>query len=460
MALYPPVPARSVRGGAGGFAGTLCGIPRMDVRADEGGGKLDRAGSLADAVLYEGYLLYPYRRSSAKNRVRWQFGVLAPRPWIAEHGWDDGGVAGSVESWYQQVECLVDATPRVTLRVRLRFLQSQRKRVETAEHVEVPRLDVDGDVHVSFDEAMPRQAEVTASLAELRNGASVTGEVVCAGTEEAVPILDGAGAHRGRIVRSSVPVRALLTLRAAPPHPAPLTRIQVRVENTATLMPESREEALQHALLSTHTVLAVDGGGFVSLLDPPEGAREAVRACRNVHAFPVLLGDPGSSDVMLAAPIILYDHPKVAPESPGDLFDATEIDEILSLRTLTLTDEEKREARATDPRAAAIVDRVESMPPEVMERLHGAIRSLHPVATDAPAERVVRGSVVRLRPRSQGADPHDMFLSGRSARVENILDDYDGSRHVVVSLLDDPLDDIGPHYGRLRHFRPDEVEPL
>ncbi|MBV8995805.1 MAG: hypothetical protein JO287_19360 [Pseudonocardiales bacterium] len=83
---------------------------------------------------------------------------------------------------------------------------------------------------------------------------------------------------------------------------------------------------------------------------------------------------------MLSSPILMdYDYPQVSPESPGDLFDATEIDEILSLRTLTLTDDEKLEARATDPRAAAIIDRVEEFPQEVLERLHGAIRSLRPV---------------------------------------------------------------------------------
>jgi hypothetical protein len=97
----------------------------------------------------------------------------------------------------------------------------------------------------------------------------------------------------------------------------------------------------------------------------------------------VLIGDPDHRDVMLSSPILMdCDYPQVSPESPGDLFDATEIDEILSLRTLTLTDEEKREARATDPRAAAIIDRVEVIPREVLERLHGAVRSLHPMRTD------------------------------------------------------------------------------
>ena len=87
--------------------------------------------------------------------------------------------------------------------------------------------------------------------------------------------------------------------------------------------------------------------------------------------------------------LFLYDYPQIAPESPGDLYDATEIDEILTLRTMTLTDEEKREARATDPRAAAIIDRVDDMPPEILDRLHGAVRYLRAATlsrSDASAE--------------------------------------------------------------------------
>ncbi|HJT04767.1 MAG TPA: hypothetical protein VJ757_14245 [Pseudonocardiaceae bacterium] len=104
------------------------------------------------------------------------------------------------------------------------------------------------------------------------------------------------------------------------------------------------------------------------MLDPSEWAA-ATKQCRNVHTFPVLAGDPHNRDVMLSSPILMdYAYPQVSPESPGDLFDATEIDEILSLRTLTLTDDEKLEARATDPRAAAIIDRVEEFPQEVLER--------------------------------------------------------------------------------------------
>jgi hypothetical protein len=295
--------------------------------------------------------------------------------------------------------------------------------------------------------------------------------------------------------------------------------------------------------MATHTMIGGDGVEFLSLIEPPREYEEYAKACRNLYTFPVLGGAAGSRDAMLSSPIILSDHPQVAPESPGDLHDAAEIDEILTLRTLLLTDEEKREARATDRRAAEILDRVETMPPEVFARLHGAIRSLSPApplrpptaavgeAVDAPARPalvavgeavdpsarpvmvavgeavdpsarpataavgdvvgigtrtsvpwwqeggddglspstdsvlvdgvpVVGGSAVRLRPAGRGADAQDMFLAGRTARVEAVFHDVDGSVHVAVALDDDPAAELNSWYGRFLYFRPHELQPL
>ena len=122
--------------------------------------------------------------------------------------------------------------------------------------------------------------------------------------------------------------------------------------------------------------------------DPPEWAAAAVAGCQNTGTWPVLAGPAGCRDLMLSSPVILYDHPEIAAESPGDLFDATEIDEILTLRTLALTEAEKREARATDDRVAQLFDRLDDLPPEMLERMHGAIRYLRSApagATRSPA---------------------------------------------------------------------------
>src|SRR5206468_12381717 len=132
-----------------------------------------------------------------------------------------------------------------------------------------------------------------------------------------------------------------------------------------------REEALRRAFCSTHAVLRTAHGEFVSLTDPPDDLREAAAACRNEGAWPVLVEDRRT---MLASPIILEDFPRIAPESPGDLFDGGEIDELLTLNVLSLTDEEKAEMRATDPRAREILERSEALTGEQLLRLHGAVR--------------------------------------------------------------------------------------
>jgi hypothetical protein len=428
--------------------------------------------AVAEAILYEGYLLYPYRKSAGKNRLRWQFGVLAPRQWAERNLPPDEGVAGSAESWFQQTECLMEPRgSQATVSLRLRFLHAQRRMVE--EHAEdggfrpVRELEAGGRLLLSFDEAVPVERDFACRVAALAAGpAEFIVEVP--GWEGVEDVREADGQPRGRVIRRRSPMTIAVRVSAARVEaPFPLTRIRVRTENVSAGVPAgaSREEALTRALLAAHTFIAAGGGRLVSLLDPPEWAKEAVRGCSNVHTMPVLAGQAGSSDLMLSSPIILYDYPRVAPESPGDLFDAGEIDEILSLRALTLTEAEKREARATDPRAAEILDRVEVTGPDVFARLHGTIR---PEADAKPPDSAVvivagiaigKGSRVRLQPRARGTDAHDMFLAGRHAVVEDVLTDVDGSRFVAVSVEDDPAADLQRVLGRFFHFSPDEIQP-
>lgn len=342
---------------------------------------------MADAVLYEGYLLYPYRRSSGKNRVRWQFGVLAPRGWIEARGPVKEGVAGSVDGWRQRTECLLEASASARLRVRLRFLQLQRRSVRQrgagGEFVEVDEVEVGGERHLTFDEAVPHQLDLTVDLAEL--GGQERAELLTVAGSEETEQLGDAGNDAVTVTRTRWPLSARVRLSLSDaPTPFPLRRLRIDVENAVTgqAVEVPRAEVLRRCLVATHCLLSVRDGAFLSLLDPPAWAGAAARECANLRTFPVLAGDGDRRDVVLSSPIIMYDHPRVAPESPGDMFDACEIDEILALRTLTLTDEEKREARATDPRSRAVVDRVDVLPQEVFARLHGAVRALRPVAAD------------------------------------------------------------------------------
>lgn len=424
----------------------------------------DGALEIADAVLYEGYVLYPYRRSSGKNRVRWQFGVLAPEPWIAAQGVPDShSVAGSVESSFAQTECLLDGPADGTLTVRLRFLQLLDKAVQRetddGRFEPVDELAADGRRHLSFEEARPHDIDVVVALGAGRHERTV--EVAGERLTERIP--------GGRVVRTCWPLTARVCVSADRlSAPFPLTRVRVRVDNAVRDVAPgaARSVALRRSLLATHLLLTADHE-FVSLLEPPEWATPGARGCRNVHTYPVLVGPPGSRRVLLSAPIILYDYARVAPESAGDLHDGGEIDEILTLRTLTLTDAEKEEARATDPRTAAIVDRVDTMPPELLSRLHGAVRSLRPTPQPRPEEDSVRvagaavgrGSQVILRPRGR-KDAHDMFLAGRVATVAAVFVDMEGEKQVAVTVDDDPAAELHEWYGRYFYFSPDEVEPV
>jgi hypothetical protein len=441
------------------------------------------ARKVADAVLYEGYLLYPYRASAAKNQARWQFGVLMPRLW-SEHGPD--------EPWATQTECLLEPEEATTVRVLVRFLHVQAKTVEVVDveagtFHEADTLPVDGSELVPWDEAAELEVAVEAPLARLLEG-ELTTPFERPGGRRVEPVHSAAGHLAGRTVRRRWPVLGSVKLSAERLEgPYGLVRLRLVLENaTAWNDPGAdRSVALRHSLVAAHSLIGIDQGVFLSLLDPPEWAKPAAEACQNLHTWPVLIGDEGRRDAMLSSPIILYDHPTIAPESPGDLFDATEIDEILTLRTMALTEDEKREARATDERAAAIIDRVDNMPPELLERLHGAVRYLKEVEGteeeepelvpwwDPGADRTVspetdgvvvagvtvaRGSRVRLRP-GQRADAQDMFLAGRLATVEAVFLDVDGNRHLAVTLDEDPAADLQRWHGRFLYFSPDEVEP-
>ena len=308
----------------------------------------------------------------------------------------------------------------------------------------------------------------------MSGGAARDTPVAVEGGEE-VEALPGGGS----VVRRRRPLRAVVGV-GTERHGA-FTRLSVTVRNDHPDRPGTPEDATRTSLLGAHLLVVADGCGFVSTIDPPREARAIAEGLRQDRCWPFLAGDEGDTDLLLGSPIILYDHPQVAAESAGALFDATEIDEILTLRVLTMTDEEKAEARATDPRAAALVDRCEAMTPADLQQLHGVFRDPHgpagsgappwwDPATDASVDpgsdtvlvggvRVGTGSRVRLHPQRR-ADAQDLFLDGRAARVTGVLFDVDGGTHVAVVLEDDPAADLHEWYGRYSYFAPDEIEPL
>jgi hypothetical protein len=355
---------------------------------------MDPVEAIARTLLYEGYALYPYRADALKNRHRWTLGGLVPRT----HG----------EPWFLQAECLLSGTQEATLSVSLRFLRP----------IAQPGIDWQEAVEEQFTAPdMPVVGLIPRPVAwqyQSDSGTTcVTARVECSAEEF----------ESGRF------------------------RLRVRVENATPGGDVTRTGLAARTLASAHVVLKVRGGRFVSLTDPPADLKLVADRCRNVGVWPVLVGDPARCNTVLASPVILEDFPRVAPESPGDFFDGTEIDEMLALRIRTLTDDEKRMMADLDPRTRTLLQRVEGLSDDDLSRLHGAARTPRP------------GDRVRLRPTGR-ADALDLVLAGKAATVASVETDFEGNTHVAVTVDDDPGRDLGATGmpGHRFFFRPDELE--
>ncbi len=451
---------------------------------------MEHARAVADAVLYEGYLLYPYRASSGKNQCRWQFGVLGP-PGASDAGHGEDPALAS-----QFVIRLDSENAPAQVSVQVRFLQLQKR---FAQQVgadgscrDVGELVVGARSWLSWDEAVEREV----SVGPVRLDALLTGyheEILVPGGRDVEEVLDDAGIPAGRLLRDRCELRARLSagieLISGAGGVSTLMRVTVRLENAADAAAD-KHAAIASSFIGAHLLLEAQGCRFVSMTDPPAEVADAAAACQQHRCWPILAGPRGDDSVLLVSPIILDDHPELAPQSAGALFDSTEIDEILTLRVMTLTDEEKAAARATDPRAAEIIDRCDAMSPEAMQQLHGVLRDPHALAdvdlsgsfgfdaevpwwdpavdaSVAPETDIVvvngiavaAGSIVRIHP-SRRADAQDLFFANQVARVAAVHSDVDGETHVAVILVDDPAAELHDWYGRYLYFAPDELEPL
>lgn len=454
---------------------------------------LEQVRTVADAVLYEGYLLYPYRASSGKNQARWQFGVLGP-PGAAQ--------AGFGEEPSMSMQCLLRKRDgQASVQVHLRCLQLQVRQVQardpSGEFRSVADLTVDGRSVLSWEEAV----ECAVALPPVPSLEPSDTPVEFAGGQDVEDLLGADGSVVGRIVRTRQALQA--TVRCHGAAIEGLVRLTVTVTNAHSDPVEDKQKAIETSLIGAHLILHASDGDFLSVIDPPAEASEAAASCQQHRCWPVLAGSDQRCDMVLGAPIILYDYPHVAQQSRGEMFDATEIDEILTLRVLTMTEQEKAEARATDPRAREVIDRCEAMTMGDLQQLHGILRDPH--AAPVPSERaepaptepaeslradpfdtggvprwdpeaeaeinpdtdsvlvngvaVSRGSLVRVHP-CRRADAQDLFFADQVARVTAVLQDLDGAVHVALVLVDDPAADLHEWYGRYFYFAPEEIEPL
>jgi hypothetical protein len=423
----------------------------------------DLLEEIADAVMFEGYVLYPYRASAMKNRFRWQFGVLVPRAF--------GGSSG--EPSHAQTECLVECGADASVTIKVRCLHLQRRTVEewigvSREWRACDRVSLGGVDLVAWDEATIEtvMSPPLPLVALAEQAYSLPFEFAAATEYEVVCQADGAPAARARRERW----RLSGSVRVASERVrADLMKLRVRIDNTTEPVSagDGRDAALRQSLLGCHTLLHVHDGRFVSLIDPPEEVATIAKSCVNEYTWPVLGGPAGTRDLVLSAPIILYDHPVIAPESRDRFCDATEIDEMLALRIQTLTDDERHEAAATDVHAGRIVHRAVDAGDSA---LHGAIRSFEellnaPLSSDGRQSveidgvRVTSGSKVCLRPQKR-SDSMDMFLCGRIATVSAVHRDLENRAYLAVTIDGDPGADLHEAYGRFFYFFPEEVEPV
>jgi hypothetical protein len=341
---------------------------------------------VVNAVLYEGYILYPYR-PSVKNRQRGTFGTLGPPAFCEVHP--------GADTCYMQTECLVSGDPNTQIEATVRFLHMTDRKIG-AFHEPQTELEPGRELKMHFvdsiqsgkrllqawQEACERTIDVPHIRASDLLAQPVHREFEFSGQRQREPINANDGTISGTVIREQCTVRGTIDLTLTAVDDG-LYRLTVRIANATEIaapVEVDRDAALLCSLVSTHCVLGVAGGDFVSLFDPPDRWRAAAAACRNLGAWPVLVGAAGELDTMLSSPIILYDYPQIAPESMGDLFDGTEIDEILTLRILTLTDDEKLAMSSIDERAQSLLQRTESAARNQLMQLHGTLRDVRPLA--------------------------------------------------------------------------------
>jgi hypothetical protein len=386
---------------------------------------------LVRSLLYEGYALYPYT-PGVKNATPTPFGIVYPP-----------GYAESQPAAFSmlRLEAVLGGEPDARLSGTVLFLQATGARHEARERsLELGPL----------------------TLAELARG----------------PVRQSFGfpADDGAELRGRVAMRAELLSPT-------MARIRLCVHNETEPAADpaelSRAEALRHSLISTHPLLEVEGGHFISPLEREGERGEAALASEPVNTFPVLVG--GEDRAVLGAAIMLPDHPELAPESLGNLFDNTEIEEALLLHVHALSDEERKEISGQDPAVREMIDRAAATTGEEILGLHGRLTYAEPEAQAtngrppspppgldeikgerevAAAGRTVRlGDKIVLRPGTEG-DVYDKILDGRTATVERIYRGYDERVYLGVTVDDDPGQELLRETGRFLFFFADEVEPV
>jgi hydrogenase maturation protease len=339
----------------------------------------------------------------------------------------------------------------------------------------VPELQIAGKVYQTWHEAMERSIAVPAF--SLGKPIEQTHDFHFPESRTSEPIRDHNGQIVAVIVRRQDAIKGKIEIATETVDEA-ATKLTIRILNQSEIPKsdlENQDQVIMRTMASAHTLIWAEGGECISLLDPPGAYVEAARNCKNIGLWPVLVGDQTKHehDAMLSSPIILYDYPKIAAQSAGDLFDGTEIDEILTLRVMTMTDEEKAEMRNIDEHARRILERTETLPKDHLLQMHGVMRGVRQSNEDFfnPKDRrktvtvngveLKTGDRVRIHPKKR-ADVFDIALSGKIAIIEAIEEDVQNEIHLALVLEDDPGRELGMmrQPGHRFFYGADEVEPV
>ncbi|MFN2612225.1 MAG: hypothetical protein ABR536_02520 [Solirubrobacterales bacterium] len=388
---------------------------------------------LVSSLLYEGYALYPYT-PGVKNATPTPFGIVYP-----------AGYAAAQPAAYPELrlECILEGGPEAEITGTVRFLQAA------------------GEGHKGIERRLDLGTVKLADLAREK-----------ARQEFGFPREAGAGSVRGR---------AVMEAEMLGPE---LARIKLCVHNDTEIagdVPEAevpRGDALQWSLLSVHPMVEVDDSArFISPLERDGEAGAAVEASDSFNTFPVLVGKEDRA--VLGAAIVVPEHPELAPESLGNLFDNTEIEEALLLHVQVLSDDEREQISEQDPAVREMIERAEKTTNDEMMSLHGRLTYTEPeddgrtttpptpppgmdeiqgeTTTEVKGATVKRGDTIILRPGTEGA-VEDKMLDGRRATVERIYKGMDERVYLGVTIADVPGQDLLSDTGRFLFFFSDEVE--
>ncbi len=316
--------------------------------------------NLTRTVIYEGYSIFPYHRSAVKNQKPIPFGVIYPEKY---HINDPHAPS------LMRTECIVVGAKGTAINITVRFLhlittqscepneksdnstfgngwQTIERRIHSEDLLLAELVHKNKILPIAFDKIDEKESwdkeKAGVKSKQINSVSEIKGEIIL----DAFPVENKTGIYRLRVT----------------------VKNNTSVENSGTI---SRDEALRQSFLSTNTILKITNGELISCQNPPEDFKDIIAKCESIGTWPILIDE--SHTTMLSSPMILYDYPKINPQSQGDLFDSLEIEEMLILHLSAMSDEEKEKIAETDAKIRAMLDKARQVTPAELLNLHGGM---------------------------------------------------------------------------------------